>query len=74
MSTKAQTTANIANAQHSTGPKTESGKAASSLNHLSHGLTGAAFRSSTGKIRTHLIHCSAGCNRNIGPRLSRKRS
>jgi hypothetical protein len=43
MSTKAQTTANAANAQHSTGPKTETGKAASSLNHLSHGLTGTAF-------------------------------
>ncbi|MGI9071481.1 MAG: hypothetical protein ACR2JB_09250 [Bryobacteraceae bacterium] len=43
MSTKAQTTANVANAQHSTGPKTDSGKVASSLNHLSHGLTGTAF-------------------------------
>jgi hypothetical protein len=43
MPTKAQTTANQTNAQHSTGPKTEAGKAASSLNHLSHGLTGTAF-------------------------------
>jgi hypothetical protein len=43
MPTKAQTTANAANAQHSTGPKTDAGKAASSLNHLSHGLTGTAF-------------------------------
>ena len=43
MPTKAQTTANQTNAQHSTGPKTETGKAASSLNHLSHGLTGTAF-------------------------------
>ncbi|MGI9072363.1 MAG: hypothetical protein ACR2JB_13855 [Bryobacteraceae bacterium] len=43
MPTKAQTAANTANAQHSTGPKTEAGKAASSLNHLSHGLTGTAF-------------------------------
>jgi hypothetical protein len=43
MSTKAQTAANTANAQHSTGPKSEAGKAASSLNHLSHGLTGTAF-------------------------------
>jgi hypothetical protein len=43
MPTKAQTAANTANAQHSTGPKTEPGKAASSLNHLSHGLTGSTF-------------------------------
>jgi hypothetical protein len=43
MPTKAQTTAKAANAQHSTGPKTDAGKAASSLNHLSHGLTGTAF-------------------------------
>jgi hypothetical protein len=43
MPTTAQITANTANAQHSTGPKTEAGKAASSLNHLSHGLTGTAF-------------------------------
>jgi hypothetical protein len=43
MPTKAQTTANAANAQHSTGPKTDAGKAASSLNHLSHSLTGTAF-------------------------------
>ena len=31
---------NQANAQHSTGPKTESGKQRSSLNALRHGLTG----------------------------------
>jgi low affinity Fe/Cu permease len=43
MPTKAQTAANQANAQHSTGPQTQAGKAASSLNHLSHGLTGTAF-------------------------------
>jgi hypothetical protein len=39
MSTQAQIAANQANAQLSTGPKTEEGKAASSRNHLSHGLT-----------------------------------
>ena len=39
MSTAAQVTANLANAQHSTGPRTETGKAASSQNALKHGLT-----------------------------------
>ena len=43
MPTQAQVTANKANAQHSTGAKTEAGKAASSRNHLSHGLTGTEF-------------------------------
>ncbi len=39
MSTPAQAEANLANAQHSTGPRTETGKAASSQNALKHGLT-----------------------------------
>jgi hypothetical protein len=39
MATEAQIAANQANAQLSSGPKTEAGKAASSKNHLSHGLT-----------------------------------
>jgi hypothetical protein len=39
MSTPAQAAANLANAQHSTGPRTETGKAASSQNALKHGLT-----------------------------------
>jgi hypothetical protein len=43
MSTEAQIRANQANAQHSTGPNTESGKAASCLNNFRHGLAGAAF-------------------------------
>jgi hypothetical protein len=43
MATDAQILANQANAQHSTGPKTESGKAASSMNNLKYGLTGASF-------------------------------
>jgi hypothetical protein len=38
MSTEAQVAANRANAEHSSGPKTEEGKAASSRNHFSHGL------------------------------------
>ncbi len=40
MSTQAQITANQANAQHSTGPRTESGRAASSQNNLRHGFAG----------------------------------
>jgi hypothetical protein len=39
MSTTAQTTANQANAQHSTGPRTEQGKAAVSTNATTHGAT-----------------------------------
>jgi len=39
MSTPAQIAANQANAELSSGPKTEEGKAASSRNHTSHGLT-----------------------------------
>jgi len=39
MPTEAQIAANRANAELSTGPKTEEGKAASSRNHLSHGLS-----------------------------------
>jgi len=38
MSTEARIAANQANAELSTGPKTEEGKAASSRNHFSHGL------------------------------------
>jgi hypothetical protein len=40
MSTPHRTEINRANSQHSTGPKTESGKKRSSLNALRHGLTG----------------------------------
>ena len=39
MSTEAQIAANRANAEQSSGPKTEEGKAASSRNHTSHGLS-----------------------------------
>ncbi len=44
MSTPEQIQANRANAQLSTGPKTESGKAASSQNSWQHGLTFGVFR------------------------------
>jgi len=40
MSTPAQVAANQANSQHSTGPKTETGKATSCLNNFRHGLAG----------------------------------
>jgi len=40
MSTAAQIAANQANSQHSTGPKSETGKAASSMNRYKFGLTG----------------------------------
>ena len=40
MPTPAQISANQANAQHSTGPKTEAGKAACALNNFRHGLAG----------------------------------
>jgi hypothetical protein len=39
MATASQAAANLDNAQHSTGPRTEAGKAASSHNSLKHGLT-----------------------------------
>ncbi len=41
MSTESQIRANRENAQHSTGPKTESGKAASCMNNFRFGFTGA---------------------------------
>ncbi len=41
MSTAAQIAANQQNAQHSTGPKTEAGRAASCLNNFRHGFAGA---------------------------------
>ena len=39
MASAAQVLANQANAQHSTGPKSEAGKARASRNNLKHGLT-----------------------------------
>jgi hypothetical protein len=43
MSSEAQIAANRANAQSSTGPRTEEGRVASSKNHLSHGLAVKEF-------------------------------
>ncbi len=44
MATPSQIAANIANSQKSTGPKTDAGKAKSSLNHLSHGFASSTAR------------------------------
>src|ERR1700685_3196266 len=41
MSTESQIRANQQNAQHSTGPQTDAGKAASCMNNFRHGFTGA---------------------------------
>ena len=41
MATESQIHANRQNAQHSTGPNTQTGQAASSMNNFRHGLTGA---------------------------------
>jgi hypothetical protein len=43
VATDAQISANQQNSQHSTGPKTESGKTASCQNNFKYGLTGASF-------------------------------
>ena len=43
MATAAQITANQANAQHSTGPRTAEGKANSARNHTAHGLSSREF-------------------------------
>src|ERR1700761_411555 len=43
MATEAQIQANQQNAQHSSGPKTNEGKAASCQNNFRYGLTGASF-------------------------------
>ena len=61
MATPAQITANIANAQHSTGPRTEEGKQRAAANSTSHGLTGTFSvlshenQSEFDLVREHLI-------------------
>ena len=44
MATAAQTVANQANAAHSTGPRTEAGKAATARNATTHGFTTGVFQ------------------------------
>jgi hypothetical protein len=47
---------NRANAQHSTGPKTEAGKKQSSLNALRHGLTGQVVVMPTEDLEAYQLH------------------
>jgi len=49
-------TPNQANAQHSTGPKTEAGKRKSSLNALRHGLTGQIIVLPSDDLQAHQRH------------------
>jgi len=52
-----QTEANRANAQHSTGPKTDEGKKRSALNSLRHGLTGQLLVLSNEELAAYKRHC-----------------
>ncbi|HTB15436.1 MAG TPA: hypothetical protein VK752_27890 [Bryobacteraceae bacterium] len=56
MSTPSRIEINRANAQHSTGPKTEEGKKQSSLNALRHGLTGQIVVMPTEDLRAYQSH------------------
>jgi hypothetical protein len=56
MSTPNRVEINRANAQHSTGPKTEAGKQKSSLNALRHGLTGQIVVMPTEDLQAYQLH------------------
>src|SRR6204780_4171391 len=56
MSTPNRAEINRANAQHSTGPKTESGKKQSSLNALRHGLTGQIVVMPSEDLQAYQLH------------------
>jgi hypothetical protein len=60
MSSSAQIAANQANAQNSTGPKTEEGKAASCLNNFRHGLAGLQFSVLPGECQEEYATLVAG--------------
>jgi len=53
---KAQTTANRANAQHSTGPKSDEGKAKAALNAVKTGLTGRTILLPTDDTESYKEH------------------
>ncbi len=53
---------NRANAQHSTGPKTEAGKKQSSLNALRHGLTGQLVIMPTEDLQAYELHLESFTN------------
>ena len=55
--TSSQTEANRANAQLSTGPKTDTGKARARLNATRHGLTGQVMILSTEELAAYKRHC-----------------
>ncbi|MGA3187845.1 MAG: hypothetical protein ABSF22_12120 [Bryobacteraceae bacterium] len=56
MSTPHRAEINRANAQHSTGPKTETGKKLSSLNALRHGLTGQIVVMPSEDLQAYQLH------------------
>jgi len=56
MATPSRIETNRANAQHSTGPKTEAGKKQSSLNALRHGLTGQIVVMPTEDLQAYQAH------------------
>jgi hypothetical protein len=57
--TDAQLTANRANSQLSTGPRTEAGKRRSSLNSFRHGLTGQIFVATPEETEVFQRHCAS---------------
>jgi hypothetical protein len=58
MASPAQLTANVANAQHSTGPKTEKGKHRTRLNAYRHGLTGQICLLTAEENGAFNLHCT----------------
>jgi len=56
MATPSRIETNRANAQHSTGPKTEAGKKQSSMNALRHGLTGQVVVMPTEDLQAYQAH------------------
>ena len=66
MATAAQVLANRENAQHSTGPRTDEGKANSSLNNLRHGLAARGFIVLPGQ-ETDFAHLEEGLRVNLNP-------
>jgi hypothetical protein len=59
MSTPNRAEINRANAQHSTGPKTEAGKKQSSLNALRHGLTGQIVVMPSEDLHAYQLHLNS---------------
>lgn len=67
MASPAQILANQANAQKSTGPRTEAGRKRSALNALDHGLTAATFESFTSQWRTEFEPFFESLSENYSP-------